>query len=180
MIACKQKKKKDPAEKFFPALSYIKSQIKDVDTSLYSIRRIVPVDSIKNDTTYIRREDFNAAAIDFLSLPDISTSKYEDRYKEEKQYDEGLDRVFFYYTPLKPEKEEIQRQDVLIKPDPVNGNDKVMTIIINSIVTNNDTTIEKKMLWNVDRSFQVTAVKQFRDSPETISTYRVVWNEDNE
>jgi len=180
MVACKQKKKKEPSEQFFPALPYIKSQIKHVDTSIYSIMKIVPVDSVRNDTTYIRREDFEAAAADFLALPDISTSKYEDRYREEKQYDESIDRVLLYYTPEKADKEEIQREDVMIKPDPVNGNDKVTSIIINSVVNKNDTTIEKKMLWNVDKSFQVTTIKQFKDSPETVSTYRVVWNEDNE
>ena len=37
-----------------------------------------------------------------------------------------MNRVLLIYTPLNPEKEEIQRQEVLIKPDP--SGDKVQTL----------------------------------------------------
>ena len=33
---------------------------------------------------YIHRENFRKEAKDFLSIPDISTSKYQERYTEEK------------------------------------------------------------------------------------------------
>ena len=109
-------------------LSFIQSQVADIDTSLYSIRKIVYVDSIRTDTFYIHREDFRKEARDFLSVPDISASKFQDRYMEEKLVDEMLNRVQLTYLPLTPEKEEIQRQEVLIKPDP--SGDKVTNIII--------------------------------------------------
>jgi hypothetical protein len=173
-ITCKHKKK-EAGEKLFPVLPYLRSQVAHVDSSLYSIQKIVFIDSLRNDTIYLKREEFEDAAKDFLSLPDISASKYEDRYIEDKQYDETLNRVLIVYTPVKPDKEEIQRQEVLIKPDP--EGDKITTIIINSITDKKDSLIEKKMLWNADQSFQVTTIKQFRDGPETISTYKLVWNE---
>ena len=81
--SCKQKEKQE-GEKFFPALSFIKGQIAAMDTSLYSIRKLDFIDSIRTDTTFIHREQFRAIANDFLSLPDIASPKYEDRFKEEK------------------------------------------------------------------------------------------------
>ena len=112
-------KEKDDREKFFPVLSFIQSQVADIDTSLYSIRKLVYVDSLRTDTFFIHRENFRKEAKDFLAIPDISASKYRDKYTEEKIFDETLNRVLITYTPVKPEKEEIQRQEVLIKPDPV-------------------------------------------------------------
>ena len=89
------------------------------------------MDSLRTDTIYIHRENFREEAKDFLSVPDISASEYQDRYIEEKIFDETLNRVLLTYTPLNPEKEEIQRQEVLIKADP--SGDKVTNIIINSV-----------------------------------------------
>jgi hypothetical protein len=173
-IACKEKKP-DTREKFFPAISYIKSQIAKVDTSLYSIMRLTFVDSVRIDTEYIKREDFKEAAKDFLSVPDIHDLKYRDRYTEENQFDETTGRVQMDYTPIAADKEEVQHQTVLIKPD--QPEDKVTTIIINTNNSNKDSSIEKKMLWKVDESFQVTTIKQYPGKPEITSTYKVTWNE---
>src|SRR5690348_17275762 len=154
---CKNKdNKSEPTERFFPALPYIKSQVAKVDTGVYSIMRIVFVDSTHNDTTYLRREEFSNAASEFLSLPDLSQAEYHDRFKEENTFDETLDRVLLIYTPLDAKKEEIQRQEVLIKPQPGTPEDQVTSIIIKTNQSNKDSSIEKNMLWRVDESFQVT------------------------
>lgn len=173
-ISCKQKEK-DDKEKFFPVLSFIQSQVADIDTALYSIRKLVYVDSLRTDTFYIHRENFREEAKDFLSIPDISASKYRDRYTEEKMIDEMMNRVLLIYIPLNLEKEEIQRQEVLIKTDP--SGDKITNIIINSVVNTRDSAVQKRLLWKVDESFQVTTIKQLAGQPETTSTVKVVWNE---
>lgn len=157
-------------------LSFIQSQVADIDTSLYPIRKLVFVDSLRTDTFFIHRENFREEAKDFLAIPDISTSKYRDKYTEEKIFDETLNRVLITYTPLKPEKEEIQRQEVLIKPDP--AGDKVTNIIINSVVNTKDSAVQKMLLWKVGESFQVTIIKQIAGKAETTSTSKVIWNED--
>lgn len=174
IIGCKQKEKNNK-EKFFPVLSFIQSQVADIDTSLHSIRKLVFVDSLRTDTIYIPREQFRQEAKDFLAIPDLSSSHYEDRYTEEKLFDESMNRVLITYTPLKPEKEEIQREEVLIKPDP--SGDKITNIIINSVVNTKDSAVQKRLLWKVDESFQVTTIKQLAGQPETTSTFKVVWNE---
>jgi hypothetical protein len=175
-VSCKQKEK-DDKEKFFPVLSFIQSQVAYIDTSLHSIRKLVFIDSLRTDTFYIHRENFRKEATDFLTIPDISASKYQDRYSEEKIFDETMNRVLITYIPLKPEKEEIQRQEVLIKPDP--SGDKVTNIIINSVVNTKDSAVQKRLLWKVDESFQVTTIKQLAGQPETTTTIKVVWNEDD-
>lgn len=177
LSSCKQKKKKSPEESFFPVLSFLKSQAAHIDTSLYSIVKLVYTDSVTVDTIYVSREQFKDVASDFLSLPDISTSSYDDRYKEDKQFDETLNRVLITYTPVKPEKEEIQKEEILIKPDMANG-DKIKNIIINWGITNKDSSVQKNMLWKADESFQVITTKQLKGQPETTTTVKVIWNED--
>lgn len=174
-IAC-GRKKSEAKEEFFPVLSYLKSQVADIDTSLYSIRKLIYVDSLRTDTLFLHRENFREEAKEFLSVPDISASGYRGRYVEEKLFDETLNRVLLTYTPLNPEKEEIQRQEVLIKTDP--SGDKVTNIIINSMINTKDSSIQKKLLWKVDESFQMTITKQLAGQPETTSTVKVIWNAD--
>lgn len=177
-IACKQKKKEEEIKPdFFPVLAFIKSQVAHVDTSFYSIKKITVIDSLHSDTTYLPRESFRAAANDFLSLPDISAPGYGTRYKEDKQFDETLGRVVLTYTPVNPDKEEIQNQQLFIRPDPEEG-DKITKIIFET-GNSKDSLIEKKMIWNVDKNFQVTTIKQDKNGSETISTFSVVWNEDD-
>ena len=171
-------KEKESKEAFFPVLSFLKSQVADIDTSLYSIRKIVFADSLNTDTLHIHRDHFREEAKEFLSVPDISSSAYRDRYVEEKLFDETLNRVLLTYTPLNPEKEVIQRQEVLIKPDP--SGDKVTNIIINTVKNTRDSAIQKKLLWKLDESFQMTIIKQSAGQPEQTSTVKVIWNADEQ
>ncbi len=180
--ACKQKKSSDSNEEqkedFFPVLSFIKSQVAQVDTSLYSIKKIISTDSVHSDTIFIPREEFRGLARDFLDIPDLSEKKYKPRFIEEKLFDQTLNRVIITYTPQNPDKEEIQHQEVLITPQP--SGDKVKSIIIEWVVSNKDGFLQKKMLWQVDRSFQVTTTSQKPAQPEITTVLKVSWDEKEE
>lgn len=178
LFACKSKEK-EPEKKFVSVLSIIKSQVAHIDTSLYSIVKIVKKDSLPDDTTYIRREEFESAASDFLSIPDLSDKGVAKRYKEESMYDKTINRVIISYTPLDPSKEEIQKQELLVTPDIARG-DKVNNIIITKIINNRDSLMQKNMLWQVDKSFQVVTTLQKPGKPESITVVKVTWNEDPE
>ncbi len=174
VVSCKQKQT-EQKEDFFPVLSFLKSQVADIDTSLYSIRKYVIIDSLDTDTIYVPREKFREIATDFLTIPDLSEPKYKDRYQEEKMFDETLNSVLLTYTPLDPDKEQVQRQEVLIKPDP--SGDKITNIIINLSVDTKDSSVHKRMLWKVDKGFQVITTRQLAGQPETITTEKVIWGE---
>ncbi|HMR90883.1 MAG TPA: hypothetical protein PKC69_01150 [Chitinophagaceae bacterium] len=176
---CGGKKEKKGEGKIFPALSYIRSQAAMIDTSLFSIRVITSRDSLAADTLHIPREEFRDAAADFLSLPDISTAAYSRRYTEESSYDDALNRVMFISTPANAEKELIQRQEVLIRPDQASG-DKVTSIFIKTFLSTKDSSVQKMLLWKVDQSFQITTIKQLPGQPETTTVKKVVWNEEEQ
>ena len=179
VIACKQKEKeKTPTETFFPVLSFIKSQVAHVDTSFYQITKVTWPDSLHTDTTYIKREDFRGLAEDFLEIPDISVPKYKDLYAEEKFYDEGMNKVILTYRPKNSDTSIIQRQEVLINHNQFGDN--VNSFIIYLTITNEDSSVEKKLLWQVDRSFNVVTSVQKPGQTETSQRFKVIWNENDD
>ena len=162
-------------KKFVSISSFIGSQVAGVDSSLYSIRKYTYIDSTRIDTEYIHRDNFKQAAADFLNIPDITRGKLADEYEESTQFDETLNRVMIIYTPKDPEKQQIQREEIVIKPD--GSGDKVTSIFVHFVNESRDSVVEKKMIWRVDESFQVVTTRQLPQQPEKTTTYKVAWNE---
>ena len=173
-FSCKNNEKKEDGDSsFFPVLSFLKSQVAHVDTSLYRIIKIVKKDSTA-DTTYLKREQFREAAKDFLSIPDVSSSDLKDEYTETKLFVEDLDQVALNYMPKEPDKE-ITRQEVMIKSN--SDGDKVQSIFIDRIINNRNGSIHKILFWEVDKQFRVITLTQLPDKPETKETIEVKWND---
>ena len=176
ILSCKNKKNNNGEAEdgsFFPVLSFIKSQVADVDSSVYRIIKIVHQDSTA-DTAFIKREEFREAAKDFLSIPDISSQKLKDQYIETKLFDEDLEQVVLNYMPKEPDKE-ITRQEVMIKPG--NDGDKVKSIFIDRVNSNDDSTVHKILFWQVDKRFRTVTITQAPNKPEKKETIEVVWND---
>jgi len=173
--ACKQKKK-EPEKNFISALTILKGQVTHVDTSLYPIVRMEYRDGLLIDSVDMPRESFRAAAKDFLDIPDLSDKNVASRFKEEKLLDETIGMFIITYTPVDPGKEETQKQELLVSPN--SSNDNINTILINRSVSNRDSSVQKNMLWQMDKYFQVTTIRQLPGQPEITTTVKVTWNED--
>ena len=170
-LACKNKV--EEKEKYFPVISFLNSQVAQVDTSVYAIKKITIQDSI-SDTVFVPREEFRQLAADFLELPDISGKQFRDKYTESEYYDDVLKKVILTYTPTEKDLE-LQRQEVHISPNTGEG-DKINTIILNRYHANKDSTVQKRMLWQVDERFQVVTTVQKPGAPELTTTMKVIWN----
>jgi hypothetical protein len=174
VIGCNNKKNEDENNSgYFPVLSFIESQVAHVDTSLYAIIKVVKTGE-SSDTQYLKRENFKKVAHHFLNIPDITKGKLADKYVELKMYDESLAQVILNYTPKNADAE-IQRQEVLIKPNPMR--DVVTTIYIDQLQKFKDSTVLKKMLWRVNKRFKVVSIIQKENQPEKIITEEVIWND---
>jgi hypothetical protein len=171
--------KKETAEKgsFLPVLSFIQGQVANIDTSLYLIMQLNIIDSSRTDTLHVPREQFRGLAKDFLELPDLSDKKYEKRYKESKAYDETMNRLIIIYEPNDRENEIIQREELVVTPDFSGGEGTIRNVIVDYLLSSKDSSVQKRLLWQADRSFQVTTIKQLPGKPETVLTTKVTWNE---
>lgn len=174
--ACKSKKERSPEEKNFPILAYLQSEAAAMDSSLHRIVKTVFYDSTHIDTFYIPRQQFREEARDFLEIPDIASSKYEDDYTESRRYDETINKVIMTYTANEDNKQGILKQEVIIQPDQVNG-DKVTGIFIDTWESTKDSTVQKRMLWMTGKNFQITRIVQLPGQPEKTTITKVDWND---
>ena len=168
-MGCHTKKKND----VFPALDFIKSQVADVDTSVYPIIKLDRITDSTYDTTFVKRDDFKTLASDFLETPDISKT-LNGKYTEERMMNNDLGQVVFIATP-NDEDLELRRQEVRIIPDP--PNDKVKSIYIEKFKTNGDSSVIKRMTWYTNKKFQVVTILQKKNEPEKTSVTEVIWND---
>jgi hypothetical protein len=177
LAACSNKKKDEEEadnSKFLPVPAILKAQIRDVDTSLYSIIRIHTVDNNPAETSYIKREEFKTYAKDFLDLPDLTQKKWKGDYTETNFYDEALQSGILTYT-AKEEDLETRKQELLTEPTP-NGDLKVRTIIAETLKEKNGAVIRKNMIWHLDKRFQVITTTEKNNEPEKVEKLQVVWN----
>jgi hypothetical protein len=173
-FSCKEKEPDSDESGSFPTLSFIQSQVRDVDTSLYTISKIVTFNG-RSDTTPLHRDLFRTEAAPFLNLPDISSKKWKGDYTETKLYDESLKRVVLFYTAKDPEAP-IQREQVLIDPDKGAGGE-VSTIIVDLYEEQNGSSNHKNLMWEVNQQFQITESIPGPGGTERIRRTRVVWND---
>ncbi len=177
--ACKSRKK-GPAKNYISIVSLIRQNVAHVDTSLYSIMKVENTDTLHYDTTYIPREKFAEAAKMFLEIPDLSDPEVAERYLEQPAvHDEMLNRVIITYVPLHPDKEEFKKQEILATPVP-GADAKINNIIVVREISNRDSFFQQKMLWQMNKSFQVVTTTQKPGKPEIQRTTKVTWNEDPE
>jgi hypothetical protein len=177
-IACKHKNKGNKEDSaFFPVISFLKSQVSQIDTSSYDFLKVETIDSLA-DSSHIRREELKGLAKDFLETPDISEKIFKNKYKEDRLYDESLNKVILTYTPIDSDMQ-VLREEVIITPSGPNG-DEVKSIIIEKIQDEKDSTILKRLLWQVNESFQVVTTVQKPNHDDVTHTLQVIWNKKQE
>ena len=177
LLSC-QDKKDDSKKNFISVVALIRDEVANIDTSLFTIVKTVTYDSLHTDTFYIAREDFRKEAKDFLEIPDLADPKVAKRYKDDSPvFDQSLGRVIFRYVPIEPQKEEVKSQEFLATPIP-GADAKINNVIIVREINNRDSSLQKKMLWRMNRSFQVVTTSQKPGQPEITTITKVAWNED--
>lgn len=170
---CGDKKTEDEPS-ILPAKNFILNQVSMIDTSLFRIVLLTWADSTI-DTSYIRREDFARHAAEFMDIPDISEKKFRNKYEKTETFDPDLGLALFSYSPKKSGME-IIRQDISVEPSIVEGeNSKVRSIYVERLTENADSSVLKKLFWQMDEYFQVITIVQKQDQPEKIARYKVEW-----
>jgi len=62
----------------------------------------------------------------------------------------------------------------MIEPNSETG-DKVKNIIVDKLINSKESSITKRMLWNVDESFQVTTIIQQQGREDSTNTIKIQW-----
>lgn len=170
-IGCKEKKEAKQ-EPLISALSIIKGQLNELDTSLYSIIKYETADNI-TDTAYLRREEVRKFAAAFLSLPEIADKKYDKNYTEERLIDAQQETLNITST-AKNENAEIQKQIIVIALADVSSG-KVQSIFIDRYISSKDSTIEQKLFWEIDKYFSIGSIIEKENQPDKTHFTKVTW-----
>jgi hypothetical protein len=176
LFSCKSKKKARAGEEpkdFISAVSIIKKDIADVDTSIYSILKIETRNGV-TDTVAVPREDFAKYARDFTETPDITSDDLKDDYTESSDFDTLTNKVNISYTTKEPDHE-VKNQILNIIPVSGGAESLVETIYIYRVIENDDSIIEKKMTWETGKWFQIVTITQKENAPEDIRKVKLMW-----
>lgn len=171
VFSCKEKNNLSE-ESPIPVISIINGQMKELDTSLYQFTKIETINN-HSDTTFIRRDEVRKLAQPFLDAPEIANKDYSEQYSEERLIDAEQQTLSITST-AKNEQAEVQKQIVIINlPDLSSG--KVNSIFIDRYISNNDSTLQHKLFWEVDKSFTITSIIEKEAQPEIIKRVKVEW-----
>jgi hypothetical protein len=171
LIACKEKDSKSD-EGAISAISIIKGQLHELDTSLYQFSRIEIKDN-DSDTFFLKRGEVRGLAEPFLSVPDITTDNYSKKYTEDRLIDAEQQTLNITST-AKNENAEVQRQIIIAALADLSSG-KVKNIYIERYLPSSDSTLEQKLFWEIDKSFQITNIIQKENKPEEIRRIKVDW-----
>lgn len=172
---CNQKKKeKKDTSQYFPILSYLQSQVKQVDTSLFRITKVETKGSV-TDSVIINRSDVRKYASDFLDIPNLREVDQGSDYNETRIYDSVLGLAVLSYLS-EDEDQEVTRQEVQIIPG-FGGKDRVKTLYIEKEEEKGSDLIEKKMIWEVDKYFHIRTITHLKNGTENIHDLKVLWQD---
>jgi hypothetical protein len=173
-LGCKNKKKeKVDNSNYFPVLSFLQSEVKKIDTSLFSIIKVVTQNGV-SDTTPLPRDSVRGLAGEFLSIPDLRSEKGKS-YKEVTAYDTTTQLVSMTYSS---EEGDVPKQQVFIVKSGLNFDDIVKTIYIEKEISNGDGLVQKRLIWDpVEHYFQIRTITPQKNGAEKVSDLKVIWED---
>ncbi|GAA4322029.1 hypothetical protein [Flaviaesturariibacter amylovorans] len=176
LVCCKNKRKATQEEVHpFPAVAFLKGQVREFDSSMLSFTRIDQHAGGRSDTMPITREDFRRAAAPFLELPDITQEKWRSMYTESRDFDPVTQYVVFDYVARDPDAP-LQRQQVYIDPQ-VGDSGKVNTVIVDLYENRKGTVVHRNLYWKARSHFQVAEDAPGPGGKDTVHRTRVEWND---
>ena len=177
-IACKNDQQKTTEEEkkeeknFFPVADYIKGEISYVDSLPLRMMKYVTING-KTDSNFLKLEDFNELAREFLPNELIDSAIFEKEFSENSFLDQTTQSLTFTYA-TKNDKLALQRVDVVANR--TTGFDKVRSIYMEKSIARNDTTIQKKMYWRAKKSFEIVSISRIPNRPQSTDHLKVVWD----
>ena len=173
MAGCKNKVKEKDTSSYFPILSYLQGQAKQLDSTLNRITKIEIYADGRSDTSIISRDDIRKYSNQFLDIPNVKDSTDGISYMESRSFDTTMGLVFMSYMAEDLEKE-VRKQEITILPS-FGGEDLVKTIYVEK--SEDGGAVEKKMLWEVDDHFMIRSITQEKNGTERVHTVKISWQD---
>lgn len=159
-----------PTQDFFPIGSFIKSQLRNLDTLPLAVIKYTTIRGI-TDTMVVEKIAFRKLAEEFMA-PDIASPELHNSYTETSFIDATLGTMTLTYK-ARDRDLIIRRADVLLNRE----KGDVQSVYIEKAIENNDSTRIDKILWTTDRNCQVSELVYYKNGPEHVVVTRYVWDD---
>ena len=174
LTACTNSTKKVEPEivpTHLPVIDFIKEDIKQVDSFAGGI--LLRTEGYpKNDSAFIRPEDFKKLAGEFF-LPELDSSVFNTQFSETSLMDETTQMLNFIYLA---KNSSTTLRKVIVYVSPSLSTDKVSRIYMEKEYKNADATISLKLTWKLRHYLIITEIAQTSGGKSTTRTRKAIWD----
>lgn len=170
--SCKSKPK-EPKD-YIDVSSYLKGQLKYIDTVPFAFLKVVQQDSIYIDSQFISKEQVKAILQPFL-VKEIEKKNFEKNFKEVTFADETIESLTLNYESI-GEDVPVTRVDIYVNPE----KETITQLYLVRHEEKGDSSIVQQLLWKHNKSLVLITSKAKKDQPEKTITEKVIWDEREE
>ncbi|RXK59747.1 hypothetical protein ESA94_11860 [Lacibacter luteus] len=170
--SCKRKPK-EPRD-YVDVSSYLKGQLKYIDTVPFAFLKVVQQDSIYTDSQFITKEQVRAILQPFL-VKEIEKKNFEEYFKEVTFADETIESLTLNYEAT-DEDIPVTRVDIYVNPE----KETITQLYLVRHEEKGDSSIVQQLLWKHNKSLVLITSKAKKDQPEKTITEKVIWDEREE
>lgn len=163
-----------PETHFFPAPTYIRGELKRLDTAHLSFTKIETVNG-QSDTVAVKNTDIRQYAKDFLDLPDIASSNLKDDYEVSQLYDDMQGAFVFNFSTK--EAHPLREENITVDPQPnAEGKNDIKSVYAKLEQDSSSVPVTKILLWETGKGFYTTTITETPGKGEQIKKVQVLWN----
>jgi len=166
--SCNQKKK-DKQQEFIDIASYLKGQLKYIDSVPHGYLKINVRDSLQPDSVYLTLQQVKDLAAGFL-VPELELKKFSKRFEETSFADATLQSITVTYTSVN-KNNSVERVDVYVNPQ--NGEIARVYLVQNTIAGDNP--VKKQLLWTHNKGFTIITTHSGNGQTDSTITEQVIW-----
>jgi hypothetical protein len=167
--SCKSQKK-EPKD-YIDVSSYLKGQLKYIDTVPFAFLKVIQQDSIYTDSQFISKEQVKALVQPFL-VKELEKKNFEDNFNETSFADASIETVTITYE-AENEKLPVSRVDIYVNPE----KEMISQLYLVRHESKGDSVVTQQLLWKHNKSFVLITSTTKKDQPEKIVTEKIIWDE---
>ncbi len=158
----------------FPVTSFLRAQLKDLDTMPVTPLLIV-TEKGKKDSTWLKRPDIRKGAGPFL-FPEIDSASMHSLFKENSFLDQTINAYTFSYDPKirLPDSINLTHWDVYMNPQ-TNSVERIYMVKEKDSADQNITT---QLTWLVNKWYSIRTIKQIPGQQAEVKEEKMIWDFD--
>lgn len=170
---CKNSKK-EPKD-YIDISSYLKGQLRYIDSVPFAFLKVVEKDSLLTDSQFISKEQVKHIAGQFL-VEELEKKNFEQNFQETSFADATIHTITITYEATNKQSP-VSRVDVYVNPE----KEQISQLYMIRTSEQGDSSVTQQMLWKHNKSFVLITSVTKKDMPERTITERVIWDdrEDN-